>query len=174
MMSFLQLATDLISLFSLLVSKLSSLSAMSINYIYSIATNLKWTFNFLLYHAFSKTYAFDHLVPEFGHDDHEELIIERYQHKPAGSRTDAEVQCAVCLCKMEDGDEFRVLRCEHPFHRVCLDRWTGRHKVNNNQTCPLCRDFLAPARMITELGVEVLSFKFYTFRSDARETWWLR
>ncbi|KAG2702606.1 hypothetical protein I3843_06G091600 [Carya illinoinensis] len=169
MMGFLQLAT--LSLFSLLVSKLSSLSAMSI-YIYSIATNLKWAFNFLLYHAFSKTYAFDHVVPELGHDDHEELSIERYQHTP-GSSTDAEVQCAVCLCKMEDGDEFRVLRCEHLFHRVCLDRWTG-YKVNNNQTCPLCRDFLTRARMITELGVEVLSFKFYTFRSDARETWWLR
>lgn len=184
MISFMQLAAALervstLSLFSLLVSMLSSLSAMSI-YMYSIATNLKWTFDFLLYHAFSMNTncAFDQVIQELGHDDNlddegELLSIERYQHKP-GSTVAEVVQCAVCLCEMEVGDEFRGLRCGHVFHRVCLDRWTGLQV--RNPSCPLCRDYLAPARMITELGVEVLSFKFCTFRSDAgrRETWWLR
>ncbi|TKY45429.1 E3 ubiquitin-protein ligase XERICO [Spatholobus suberectus] len=46
------------------------------------------------------------------------------------------VDCAVCLRKIGEGDgEIRVLRCEHVFHKGCLDRWVGF----KNATCPLCR-----------------------------------
>ncbi|KAB1199156.1 putative E3 ubiquitin-protein ligase RHA2B [Morella rubra] len=126
------------------------------------ASNLRWACNRLISHAFSKPYARD--VPEVVH---QELKIVRQQHKPGSSKV---VECSVCLCKIEDGDEIRRLRCDHLFHRVCLDRWLGY----KNPTCPLCRESLAPLRAITELGMEVLSFKFSSSRSAERETWWLR
>ncbi|XLV00871.1 hypothetical protein S245_015208 [Arachis hypogaea] len=45
------------------------------------------------------------------------------------------VWCCVCLSRLKDEDEIRVLPCLHKFHKVCVNRWLkGRHK-----TCPLCR-----------------------------------
>ncbi|XP_059644930.1 E3 ubiquitin-protein ligase RHA2B-like [Cornus florida] len=96
----------------------------------------------------------------------EELSVRRYE----GEGSDEGVECAVCLCKIEEGDEIRELRCEHLFHRVCLDRWVGSRHI----TCPLCRDSLGPRRRATQLGEEVLVFKFCCFGSRDRELWWLR
>lgn len=53
------------------------------------------------------------------------------------SQSQEEVDCAVCLCTMKEREEIRVLRCEHVFHKDCLDTWI-RYKYNNT-TCPLCR-----------------------------------
>ncbi|KAK1319993.1 E3 ubiquitin-protein ligase RHA2A [Acorus calamus] len=58
------------------------------------------------------------------------------------------VQCVVCLCEMEEGDEIRKLNCEHLFHRACLDKWFEHRR----STCPLCRGNLvsweAKARIV--------------------------
>ncbi|CAA6654479.1 unnamed protein product [Spirodela intermedia] len=48
-------------------------------------------------------------------------------------------QCVICLCDVEDGDEIRELKCDHVFHRCCLDRWVAFGRV----TCPLCREALS-------------------------------
>lgn len=48
----------------------------------------------------------------------------------------ADARCLVCLCEFERDEEARKLvRCEHVFHKVCIDQWltTGRN------SCPLCR-----------------------------------
>ncbi|KAI4368014.1 hypothetical protein MLD38_016627 [Melastoma candidum] len=51
--------------------------------------------------------------------------------------------CAVCLGTIEWGDVIREpSNCDHVFHRDCLDRWIGEHRV----TCPLCRCIMLPAR----------------------------
>nr|AFK48908.1 unknown [Lotus japonicus] len=43
--------------------------------------------------------------------------------------------CCVCLSRLKDRDEIRVLPCLHEFHKICVNRWLkGHHK-----TCPLCR-----------------------------------
>ncbi|WJX17446.1 RING-type E3 ubiquitin transferase [Trifolium repens] len=76
--------------------------------------------------------------------------------------SDEDLECAVCLCKIEDEDEIRVLRCNHMYHKHCLDKWIGF----KNHTCPLCRESLRPKNVITELGVEVLSFNFCAIRRD--------
>ena len=95
--------------------------------------------------------------------------IRWYEPEP-GSKEGAE--CAVCLCKIEEGEEIRELRCSHMFHRECIDRWVGHR---NNGTCPLCRGCIAPSRMVNEVGEEVIVFKFYSFSSSTnRCTWWLR
>ena len=45
------------------------------------------------------------------------------------------VWCCVCLSRLKDKDEIRVLPCLHKFHKICVNRWLkGHHK-----TCPLCR-----------------------------------
>lgn len=52
----------------------------------------------------------------------------------------AAVECAVCLCAVEDGEEARVLpNCKHTFHLECIDKWFGLHS-----TCPICRTEAAP------------------------------
>ncbi|KAE9606619.1 putative transcription factor C2H2 family [Lupinus albus] len=44
-------------------------------------------------------------------------------------------QCCVCLSKLSNKDEIRVLPCSHEFHKICVNKWLkGHHK-----TCPLCR-----------------------------------
>lgn len=48
------------------------------------------------------------------------------------------VVCVFCLSDIEAGEEVRELRCEHLFHRRCLDPWL----VLRRPTCPLCRDAL--------------------------------
>ncbi|KAI3719941.1 hypothetical protein L6452_20847 [Arctium lappa] len=87
------------------------------------------------------------------------------------------VECAVCLSNIEEDEEIRVLRCDHLFHKGCLDRCIEyRHT-----TCPLCRDILAGPRMVCELGRELLFFSFCsTNRSsdhdddDDFDRWWIR
>ncbi|XP_042474815.1 E3 ubiquitin-protein ligase RNF13-like [Macadamia integrifolia] len=53
-------------------------------------------------------------------------------------------ECAVCLTRVEDGDEIRVLQCKHDFHKECLDQWLEREQV----TCPMCRRYVLPEDVI--------------------------
>ncbi|KAJ1403909.1 Zinc finger, RING-type [Sesbania bispinosa] len=43
--------------------------------------------------------------------------------------------CCVCLSRLKDEDEIRVLPCLHKFHKICVNRWLKSH----HKTCPLCR-----------------------------------
>ncbi|KAL5551481.1 hypothetical protein UlMin_001657 [Ulmus minor] len=53
-----------------------------------------------------------------------------------------EVICSICLDCLERSHEIRELvRCEHVFHKECLDSWIDQGQL----TCPLCRSFLFPA-----------------------------
>ncbi|KAL5698603.1 RING-type E3 ubiquitin transferase [Ranunculus cassubicifolius] len=46
------------------------------------------------------------------------------------------LECAVCLCDLEDGEKARLLpTCKHGFHLECIDMWFQSHS-----TCPLCRN----------------------------------
>lgn len=42
--------------------------------------------------------------------------------------------CPICLADYVEGDELRVLPCEHFMHATCLDAWLA-----NNPSCPSCR-----------------------------------
>jgi len=46
--------------------------------------------------------------------------------------------CPICLVDYEDGDELRVLPCNHFMHKTCLDAW-----LVNNPSCPTCRHSLS-------------------------------
>lgn len=147
-----------------------------------IRSSIIWDFVILLYDSFSKgSYEHDDdiLADRSSSTTAPEPAIGVYEWKPAaaGSTREVEEECAVCLSKIEEGEEMRELRCEHHFHRVCLDRWIGYKGV----TCPLCRDFLFLSQTVcstAELGVELelLHFKYCCLSSSGhrRETWWLR
>ena len=46
--------------------------------------------------------------------------------------------CPICLLEYADGDELRVLPCNHYMHTQCLDAW-----LVNNPSCPSCRHSLS-------------------------------
>ncbi|KAK8970815.1 RING-H2 finger protein ATL60 [Platanthera guangdongensis] len=51
-----------------------------------------------------------------------------------------DVECAVCLSDLADGEHFRLLPvCNHPFHTDCIDIW-----FSSNSTCPICRSTVGP------------------------------
>ncbi|KAG6397759.1 hypothetical protein SASPL_144220 [Salvia splendens] len=62
---------------------------------------------------------------------------------------DRDAECAVCLCRIEAGDEIRRLRCSHVFHAACFDRWVGCV----GWTCPLCRNHLANMAIYREAAM---------------------
>lgn len=44
-------------------------------------------------------------------------------------------RCHICLGEYEEGDQIRILPCQHEFHMSCVDKWLKEiHGV-----CPLCR-----------------------------------
>lgn len=78
-----------------------------------------------------------------------------------------QVECSVCLCMVEEGEEIRELKCHHLFHKYCLDRWLA---VDRHHTCPLCRGALKD-----EVHERVLFFAFSSFqKTSVHSTWWLR
>lgn len=159
-----------------LISKSLCFSTTILNYALLIIANFNWACSFLFHHS-----LFQHRQP--GLPEAARSLGIWLPDRPAfGSLEkdededeDNKSKCPVCLCSIGEGEEVKELRCEHVFHRECLDRWIG-YDGHIHATCPLCRDNLAaPPRPLTELGEEVLVFKFTLFgaRSD-RETWWLR
>ncbi|XP_050236920.1 RING-H2 finger protein ATL39 [Mercurialis annua] len=57
--------------------------------------------------------------------------------------TAAKDECVICLKDFKEGDECRVLiRCNHIFHKACIDRWTV-----SDAHCPICRDCVQPRSM---------------------------
>ncbi|GJM87529.1 hypothetical protein PR202_ga03493 [Eleusine coracana subsp. coracana] len=52
-----------------------------------------------------------------------------------GGRREEEEGCVICLAELMEGEELRVLpRCNHAFHKACIDAWLGAHA-----SCPSCR-----------------------------------
>lgn len=139
-------------------------------YLSPILTNLKCAFEVLLHNQYS-------FSTQTGC---EELVrVTRFEHNNAGGPSE---HCAVCLAEVEEGEEIGELRCSHIFHQLCLESWIRL----KHMTCPLCRGSLAPplsaaaaaaaATAEADFGVEVLFFKFCSFRSDdeGHDSWWLR
>ncbi|KAL8229019.1 hypothetical protein R6Q57_013919 [Mikania cordata] len=144
---------------------------MTSSYITKISTHLKRAWDVLVNLCF-----FHHCM----HSDQASVngqklgVISRF-HRTMSCGVEP-VECAVCLSTIEDDDEIRVLRCDHLFHKGCLDRCVEyRHT-----TCPLCRDVLAGPRMVCELGRELLYFSFCSTigspddDDDDCDRWWIR
>jgi hypothetical protein len=49
--------------------------------------------------------------------------------------------CSICL--LELNKDIKKLKCEHNFHKKCIDEW-----INTNNVCPLCRSIISIAKPV--------------------------
>jgi E3 ubiquitin-protein ligase RHA2 len=45
--------------------------------------------------------------------------------------------CAICINKIESNEYIRKLKCNHLFHKKCVDNWLKKNI--ENASCPMCR-----------------------------------
>lgn len=62
------------------------------------------------------------------------LPVEIYKKPEVIDTTSNDHSCAICLDDYEDGDEIRVLKCKHRYHKQCIDMW-----LKNSVQCPFCK-----------------------------------
>ena len=60
---------------------------------------------------------------------------------PEHAQDDDEKTCIICLDEFQPGEDIRRLRCQHYFHRACVDKWL----LERQRTCPLCLQDVAEA-----------------------------
>ncbi|KAH7862009.1 hypothetical protein Vadar_033635 [Vaccinium darrowii] len=58
------------------------------------------------------------------------------------------VECAVCLLTLEKGEKIRNLKCNHTFHKACVDTWLQQDSAVR---CPLCRSTVLPEEIMVQL-----------------------
>ena len=46
-----------------------------------------------------------------------------------------DLECSICLEDIKD--KYTIIKCNHVFHKQCLNLWLKKH-----QTCPMCRTYL--------------------------------
>ncbi|CAA0828819.1 Putative RING-H2 finger protein ATL49 [Striga hermonthica] len=123
-----------------------------------IITQFKWAWDFILFQSFFQPRGPDQFLREYA---------DMSTYEKGGDLEESE-ECAVCLCRIGQGDDVRELRCQHLFHAVCLDRWLGY----GHATCPLCRRNL---RQPCHLHHELIVIDICAASSrDDRHVWWLR
>ncbi|KAI3467170.1 hypothetical protein Pfo_023833 [Paulownia fortunei] len=133
-----------------------------LNYIVLIAVHLKWAWDYLLCQSFFQ-HPYGIMLPDYVDD----FNVTCYKNVADSSES---AECAVCLCKIDEDDEVRELRCDHLFHRACLDRWLGY----GHMTCPVCRNKLKLPPIAAELHQELILINFCATNYGGRERWWLR
>ncbi|KAK4720437.1 hypothetical protein R3W88_010670 [Solanum pinnatisectum] len=157
---------------------MSSRSKLLFNYVVYITSQLKWALNYLLLQSFFSHPTYNFIVSDINNviTPRDELSVRRFREEEVKSSSSlslslSSVECAVCLCKIEDGEEVRELKCEHLFHKVCLDRWMGYGR----KTCPLCRNYLKSPTVYSEINQEVIVLDLFPRKSRRnRCEWWLR
>ncbi|CDP00531.1 unnamed protein product [Coffea canephora] len=129
---------------------------------------LKFFWNFLFQNQYLQQVQVD-----LEREGNQDLNIISHRPKQQINQEESGEECAVCLCTIAESDEAKRLRCDHVFHKVCLDRWFGYGQV----TCPLCRCSTKSCLLQARIGdQEVISFSFLdSFSSSSQKSsWWLR
>lgn len=62
------------------------------------------------------------------------LNLEPYYKCEYGTTHD----CPICLNKIKCNEYIRKLKCNHLFHKKCVDNWLKRNIEHAN--CPMCRE----------------------------------
>ena len=52
------------------------------------------------------------------------------------TKEDAGKTCTVCCEEFKENEYKRTLRCDHVFHKKCIDKWFNKFRKVN---CPTCR-----------------------------------
>ncbi|RFU76871.1 ring finger domain-containing [Trichoderma arundinaceum] len=66
--------------------------------------------------------------------------VESHGAAEASPNPVGNVGCSICTEDFTEGEDMRVLPCNHQFHPNCIDPWL----INVSGTCPLCRLDLRP------------------------------
>ncbi|KAK4871733.1 hypothetical protein RN001_015857 [Aquatica leii] len=61
-------------------------------------------------------------------------FIDTYSTQMLSNQFDFTDKCIVCMINFQLNDKLRKLKCNHKFHRICVDKWLVKSHV-----CPLCR-----------------------------------
>ena len=64
-------------------------------------------------------------------DDLEALRVNLHKNFETKDKCDT---CAICIDKFKEEDVCRELKCQHLFHKDCIDHW-----LDTNIKCPVCR-----------------------------------
>jgi len=64
----------------------------------------------------------------------DETVSEETNKANDDKEEEQKPSCAICMQNYKNGDELRILPCQHDFHIDCVDKWLPLKKV-----CPLCR-----------------------------------
>ncbi|XP_076900618.1 uncharacterized protein LOC143554828 [Bidens hawaiensis] len=144
---------------------------MASSYIAALIIHLKEAWDMLIYSCF-----FHQCMPIEDPVNGQELYARVFDHQNKRYELDDDDElvdyCAVCLSTIGEDEEIRVLRCDHLFHKGCLDRCVEHRHTR----CPLCRDVLAGPRRVCDISRELLYFSFCSTEStdDDCDRWWLR
>ncbi|CAN6680511.1 unnamed protein product [Malus baccata var. baccata] len=101
----------------------------------------------------------------FGPREHPAIIVKESpcSHEAIGSLSSLSKDevCCVCLSRLVEGEDMRVLPCLHEFHKVCVDKWFDACQT----TCPLCRFPVGGGEksQVVELLTEEIMFYFSSF-----------
>ena len=68
--------------------------------------------------------------PPASKDEVSKLKTVKYKKKE-GSTPE---ECSVCKMDFDDGDDVKIMPCEHQYHIECIDKW-----LEMSNFCPLCR-----------------------------------
>ncbi|CAI9768067.1 unnamed protein product [Fraxinus pennsylvanica] len=109
-------------------------NSVLLKYIILIACQLEWAWDYLHLQSFQPREIVE--LPDCVDD----LTVTSYENNHNATRGDSSVECAVCLCRIDEGNEVKELGCNHLYHRVCIDLWVRY----GHRTCPLCRVNLKP------------------------------
>ena len=87
-------------------------------------------------------------------------LVERCELVDALEGSPHETLCAICYDNFADGEELRMLPCNHAFHIECVDRWLLDCGANRRSVaCPLCNTPLdtaaAAAATTARAGAEI-------------------
>ena len=60
--------------------------------------------------------------------------INQYPIIKYSQKNESDVSCAICLAEYVIGDNIRTLKCNHIFHKTCIDKW-----LLMKIFCPFCK-----------------------------------
>ena len=78
--------------------------------------------------------------------DLDNLNILKYDKKVS-------ISCPICLMDVEKDNEYYEIKCNHIFHKECLEKWLEKY----NYICPVCRTELGNSKAHIETEEQLVS-----------------
>ena len=67
-------------------------------------------------------------------------LLNNLDIKPVFKCNNNNIDCYICLDKIDSKEYVRELSCNHKYHKKCIDKWLVKmSKEKENISCPICR-----------------------------------